>query len=92
MVFAAMIDSEYGVRRYIAEYSQGTEEQLMIYPLTVFDLAVFQKHFGILDTVNPMFDCHEIQQDDVIFLEPYIECMPEWDFINRSYFVEAHSV
>jgi hypothetical protein len=56
-----MIDSEYGVRRYIAEYSQDTEEQLMIYPLAAFDLAVFQKHFGVLDIVNPMFDCHEIQ-------------------------------
>jgi len=86
-----MIDFKFGVHRCIAEYSEETEEQLATYYLGNFDLAAFQKQFGVFDSTNPMFDCYEILEEDVTFLEPYITDRLHWDFIKNSYFVEAYS-
>tara|TARA_B100001989_G_C24528971_1_gene460422 strand:- start:1188 stop:1451 length:264 start_codon:yes stop_codon:yes gene_type:complete len=84
-----MIDEKYKVRRYIAEYSEETEELMAEYYLSDFDLAAFQKEFYEPDPKNPMFNCYPITADNLSFIRNYIENEPDWDFENKSYSVEA---
>jgi len=92
VIWQKMIDERYQVRRYITEFSQSTEELLAEYDLCDFDLEAFQKEFSELNPENPMFDCYQVRESNVEFLRKYIENEPEWDFVNKSYFVEAHAI
>jgi len=87
-----MVDTEFEVRRYITEFSEETEELLAEHDLFSFELDKFQVEFGELNTENPMFDCYPIKESNVGFLKKYIAKEPEWDFVNKSYFVEAHAI
>lgn len=84
-----MIDTEYNVERYIAVYSQTTEELINEYPLTSFDLAAFQAEFNEPDPKYPMLDCYPVKPENLSFIRKYITPEPEWDFDANSYFVEA---
>ncbi|MBM7424675.1 DUF7683 domain-containing protein [Spongiibacter marinus] len=55
-----MIDARYNCKRYVAEFSELSEELLAKYDLSSFDLASFQSEFGESDASNPMFDCYQI--------------------------------
>ena len=85
-----MIDAKYNVRRYIAVYSEKTEELIEEYDLAKFDLLQFQKEFNEPNPNDPMVDCYQITHNNVRFLQSYIADEPEWDFDSKSYFVEAH--
>lgn len=87
-----MIDARYNCKRYIAEFSEETEELLAKYDLSSFDLASFQLEFGESDSSNPMFDCYQINKENVAFIKRHLKEEPNWDFINKSYFVEASSI
>ncbi|TBW48719.1 hypothetical protein EZI54_20730 [Marinobacter halodurans] len=86
-----MIDKEFGVRRFVTEYSNETEELLAEYELEAFELAAFQSKFGASNE-DPMFDCYEIGQQHVAFLKQYLAMIPVWDFSRSSYYVEASAV
>jgi hypothetical protein len=87
-----MIDIEFGVRRYIAEYSEETEELIAEHDLTGFELSQFQREFNEPNNEDPMFDCYPIKLENLSFLKTYINDEPEWNFVKKSYFVEAHSI
>ena len=87
-----MIDTHFKVKRYIAEYSEATDELLGKYDLSSFELEKFQVEFGEPNIENPMFDCYPIKEKNINFLKGYIEKEPKWDFNNKSYFVEAHAI
>jgi len=87
-----MIDSKYKLKRYISEFSKETEELIAEYDLVRFELSKFQKEFDEQNAENPMFDCYPIKSENISFLKKYIDVEPEWDFINMSYFVEAHGI
>jgi len=87
-----MIYSKYQVRRCITEFSKITEKFLAEYELTDFDLGKFQKEFGVLDPENSMFDCYLIKKSNVYFVKNFIEEELNWDFVNKTYFVEAHII
>ncbi len=87
-----MIDTKYKVRRYIAEFSEKTEELLAEHELTSFDLEKFQNMFCVSDLNNPMFDCYQINEANCDFLAGYIDFEPSWDFKNKSYFVESEAI
>ncbi len=57
-----MIDTEFNFRRYIAEYSEVTEELIAEHDLSSFDLKLFQVEFGEPNTENPMLDCYPIKE------------------------------
>ena len=84
-----MIDSKYKVRRFIAEYSDTTDELLEKYKLSDFELKLFQKEFLKSSLDNPMFDCYQIAEKNIIFLKNYIQNEPDWNFSENSYFLEA---
>ena len=85
-----MIDKKYNIRRYIAVYSEKTEELIEEYDLAKFDLLQFQKEFNEPNPNDPMVDCYQIAHNNVSFLQLYLANEPKWDFDNKSYFVEAH--
>ncbi|WP_339074652.1 DUF7683 domain-containing protein [Teredinibacter turnerae] len=87
-----MIDEYFGVKRYLAEYSEETEWLIARYDLETFELPAFQKEFGEANPKNPMFDCYAVAENNISFLERYLGEKPKWNFNERSYFVEAHSV
>jgi hypothetical protein len=87
-----MIDTEFKVRRYIAEFSQETEELIAEYDLCYFELKQFQTEFCEPNSDNPMFDSYPIKECNVKFLKKHLAKEPEWDFVNKSYFVEAHAI
>ena len=87
-----MIDTEYKVRRYIAEYSEESEKLIAEYDLSSFELESFQREFGESDSRNPMFDCYPITKLNINFIKNHVEKEPEWDFANKSYFVEAYAI
>ena len=87
-----MIDTEFKVRRYIAEFLEPSGELLAEYDLSSFELKEFQIEFGEWNTENPMFDCYQVNEENVEFLKKYISIEPEWDFSNKSYFVQAHGI
>ena len=87
-----MIDTTYKVRRYIAAHSDKTEELLVEYELSSFDLKQFQVEFRETNSDDPMFDCYQIRETNLAFLKKYMTKEPEWDFVNRSYFVEVHVI
>jgi len=87
-----MIDSKYKVKRYITEFSEETEELIAEYDLDGFELSKFLNEFNEPHAENPMFDCYPIKSENVSFLKKYIDDVPEWDFVNKSYFVEAHGI
>ncbi len=87
-----MIDKHFGVKRYLAGYSEETEWLLARYDLKSFELSAFQKEFGEENPENPMFDCYEVTESNIRFLERHLAENPEWNFNERSYFVEAHGV
>lgn len=84
-----MIDTELIVRRYIAEYSNDSEELTAEYELTAFDLSKFQAEFNEPNPRDPMFDCYEITEGNVEFIEKYLGVDVCWDFASKCYFVEA---
>lgn len=85
-----MIDSKYNVRRFIAEYSEKTEELLAEHFFDSFDLERFKAEFDEPDEDFPMLACYRIHPQNVSFVERYIAKPPAWDFDNKSYFVEAY--
>ncbi len=87
-----MIDSKYKVKRYITEFSEETEELISEHDLVDFELSKFQKEFNEPNSENPMFDCYEVKPENIGFLKNYIANEPDWDFVNKSYFVEAHGI
>ncbi|WP_290702410.1 hypothetical protein [Amphritea sp.] len=87
-----MIDTIFNVRRYIAEYSEETEELTAEYDLASFDLVRFQAELNEPNSEDPMFDCYPIQEINVIFIEHYMSHKISWDFNKNSYFVEAHCI
>lgn len=89
---AVMIDTKFNVRRYIAEYSEETQELIAEYDLALFELSQFQKEFNEPNGNDPMFDCYPIKLENTRFLKGYIIDEPKWDFVKKSYFVEAHGI
>ncbi|MFD2176306.1 DUF7683 domain-containing protein [Veronia pacifica] len=87
-----MVEAEFTVKRYLTEFSLETEELLAEYDLGSFDLSKFQVEFDEPNTENPMFDCYTIKEKNVEFLREYLTNEPKWDFINRTYFIEAHAI
>lgn len=87
-----MIDYVLEVRRYLTEYSNETEELIAEYDLQSFDLKLFQTEFCGPDRDNQMFDCYSIKESNVKFLKMHLVKEPEWDFVEKSYFVEAHAI
>lgn len=86
-----MIDSQCNVRRYIAEYSEKTDVLLANYELDTFSLKEFQAEFKAHDG-EPMFDCYPIRQSNIEFLSKHVLTEPNWDFVTKAYFLEAHAV
>jgi hypothetical protein len=84
-----MIDTEFKVYRFIAVYSEETEELIDEHPITSFDLPAFQAEFNEPNPKSPMFDCYPITPKNIDFIRKYITPAPEWDFVSKSYFVEA---
>ncbi|MDX1606696.1 MAG: hypothetical protein R3202_10925 [Candidatus Competibacterales bacterium] len=78
------------LRRYVAEYAQQTDALLREYELRAFDLTRFQLAFGEADPRNPVVDCYPIDPARADFLRPYLVEEPDWDFVGRAYFLEAH--
>ena len=87
-----MIDTKFKVRRYIAEYSKVTEKLLIEYNLSSFELNKFQVEFGVQNIENAMFNCYPVKKRNVEFIKKYLAKNPEWDFVNKSYFVEARAI
>ena len=87
-----MIDTEFKVRRYITEFSEETDELIAEYDLASFELKQFQVEFCEPKSDSPMFDCYPIKKCNVKFLRKHLAREPEWDFVNKSYFVEAHAI
>ncbi|AUD77897.1 hypothetical protein CW740_01050 [Kangiella profundi] len=87
-----MIDSTYKVRRYISEFCNHSDQLLAEYDLRSFDLHKFQNEFGVIDMKNPMFDCYPLHWSNIPFMKAYLSLEPEWDFVNKSYFVESQSI
>jgi len=87
-----MIDSKFQVRRYIAEFSEINEKCLAEYELSGFDLELFQKEFGVTEPDNPMFESYPIKKSNIEFIKKFINTEPNWDFINKSYFVDAYAI
>lgn len=87
-----MIDPKYKVRRYISEFSNTSDKLLSEYDLSDFNLSEFQKEFGESDLKNPMYASYPIRQSNVAFLKNYINKEPNWDFNEKSYFVESHAI
>jgi hypothetical protein len=87
-----MIDTKLNIRRYIAEYSEETEELTAEYDLALFELSQFQKEFNEPNDKDPMVDCYPIKLENIGFLKRYIIDEPDWDFVKKSYFVEAHLI
>ena len=87
-----MIDTQFKVRRYITEFSEETEELRAEYELSTFDLPAFQLEFDEPIIEDPMFDCYPVKEKNVAFLKTYLAEEPEWDFVSKSYYVEAHAI
>lgn len=83
-----MIDETYNVRRYVAEYSENTDELLADYELETFELKQFQVEF-CENRDEPMFCCYPITVSKVDFMEGYLKEKINWDFANKAYFLEA---
>ncbi len=87
-----MIDTKFKARRFIAEYSEETEELIAEHELSEFDLCKFKAEFGEENPEQPMFGCYEIHEPNISFINKYISQPISWDFNNSSYFVEAHAI
>lgn len=87
-----MIDSDYQVKRYITEFCKHTDQLLAEYDLTSFDLYKFQNAFGVFDMNNPMFDCYPIHRAHLNFIKRYVFSEPDWDFVNKAYFIESQGI
>ncbi|WP_456238191.1 DUF7683 domain-containing protein [Marinobacter mangrovi] len=86
-----MIDSKFGLSRFLAEYSEQSEELIARYEFAKFDLDAFQSEFQV-ESSDPMFDCYEVGQRHLRFLESCLARVPSWDFDDNSYFLESHTV
>jgi hypothetical protein len=84
-----MIEEKTKVRRYVAEFSEETEELLVTYELSSFNLIEFQREFRESNPRNPMFDSYSINEFNLEFLSKYMFKEPVWDFLNKSYCVEC---
>jgi hypothetical protein len=78
-------------RRYIAVYSNGTDEMVNRHDLAAFELSTFQDRFVDGDRLNKMYDCYVIDEKDARFLVPYLQCVPKWDFVEFSYYLESEA-
>jgi hypothetical protein len=87
-----MIDEKYKVRRYIAEYSEETEELVAEHELLDFELDAFKKEFGEANPDQSMFGCNPVLAANTDFLNPFLVKPISWDFDKSSYFVEAHAI
>jgi len=87
-----MIDEKFKVRRYVAEFSEETEELLATYDLSSFNLIEFQREFRESNARNPMLDCYSVHESNLEFLSKYMFKEPVWDFLNKSYFVECCAI
>ena len=87
-----MIDTEFKARRYISEFSEETDELIAEYDFRSFELKELQIEFGEPNSESPMFDCYPIKECNVEFLAKYLEKEPEWNFVHKAYFVEAHAI
>lgn len=67
-----MIDIEFKVRRYIAEFSEEIRDLLAEYHFSFFDLRRFKVEYGESNTENLMFDCFPVSDKSVEFLKKYI--------------------
>ena len=79
------------VHRYLAEYSNETDELLARHEFTHFDLAAFQGAFGITTAADPMYDCYEVTPETKEFISGFTGTPIAWDFNGRSYYVEAEA-
>lgn len=84
-------DSDRQGRRYIFEYCAKSEELLAGYQLDTFDLERFQDEFNKPDSDELMYYCYPIHRKNIDFLSDYVSVLPDWDFENKSYFLEAVS-
>ena len=87
-----MIDENFKVMRFIAEYCEETETLITEYDLAAFNLEKFQAEFNELNREDPMFGCYPIQEKNIPFLKKYLDNDIVWDFNQKSYFVEASSI
>ncbi|MCY9826088.1 DUF7683 domain-containing protein, partial [Vibrio chagasii] len=87
-----MIDEKYKVRRYIAEYSEETEDLVAEHELLDFELDAFKKEFDEANPDQPMFGCYPVLAANTDFLNPLLVKPISWDFDKSSYFVEAHAI
>ncbi len=87
-----MNDTKFNVRRYVTEFLEVTEELIAEYELLSFELKQFQMEFETLGSDSPMFNCYPIKECNVKFLSMYLVKEPEWDFVNKSYFLQAEAI
>ena len=87
-----MIDTVYKVRRYITEFCTQSDELIAEYELSSFDLKRFQSEFGEKKSSNPMFDCYQIKESNIEFLNEYMNEKPDWDLLSKTYFVEVETL
>jgi len=78
--------------RFVAEYSNESEFLRARHMLARFDIAAFQRVFGVSEAADPMYDCYEVTQENVRFLSDFLAAPVDWDFSMSSYYVEAEAV
>jgi len=86
-----MVDETYNVRRFVAEYSETTDELLAEHELETFNLKQFQAEFDA-NNDDPMFYCYSITASKADFIEKYLRKKIEWEFTLKAYFLEAEAV
>jgi hypothetical protein len=87
-----MIDTTLKVRRFIAEYSEETEELVAEHEFAEFDLCKFKAEFGEVNSEGLMFESYEILEPNISFINKYVSQPICWNFDKSSYFVEAHAI
>lgn len=83
------------VQRYIAEYSNHTDQCVARYPVHSFDLIQFQDEFGIVSPTNQMLDRYPVFESSVCFLASHLKKNIPWNFLTHSYYLESdkpHSI
>ncbi len=81
---------EYRLIRTLTCYSNSDERIVFDVQLEKFDLAGFQKEFGIEEN-NPMYDSYEVKAKNVPFTKLFVPSSIgiNWDFNDYAYFIEA---
>ncbi len=77
------------ITRYIAEYTNQTDELVAKYPLKSFDLEEFQEEFGIVNPENQMLDRYPIFESSLLLLNAHLANPVQWKFVSHSYYLEA---